>query len=166
MSAPVVAVIDIGSNSMKVPLATRRDSGFIEALKTHTVDARISAGISQAVPRLSEEGMARGLSAIQELLALAAPPWCGRGGLFLARPRWSGGPPRRRVWLGGGRPGGGFAPPLAGGGALGGAPAVRVVGSAGRWFFSLSFSFCSRYFFPPGAAFLAALAGIKDTKFS
>ena len=73
MSAPVVAVIDIGSNSIKVLVATRRDSGFIEALKTHTVDARISAGISQAVPRLSEEGMARGLSAIQELLALAAP---------------------------------------------------------------------------------------------
>ena len=117
---------------------------------------------SVAAPRIRGRAAAR----LRALLALAAPPWRGRGGLFLARPRWSGGPPRRRVWLGGGRPGGGFAPPLAGGGALGGPPAVRVVGSAGRWFFSLSFSFCSRYFFPPGAAFLAALAGIKDTKFS
>jgi exopolyphosphatase / guanosine-5'-triphosphate,3'-diphosphate pyrophosphatase len=73
MSAPVVAVIDIGSNSIKILVATRREDGRIEALKTHTVDARISAGISQAVPRLSEDGMARGLAAIQELLALADP---------------------------------------------------------------------------------------------
>jgi exopolyphosphatase / guanosine-5'-triphosphate,3'-diphosphate pyrophosphatase len=73
MSAPVVAVIDIGSNSIKVLVATRCADGRIEALKTRTVDSRISAGISQAVPRLSDEGMARGLAAIQELLALAAP---------------------------------------------------------------------------------------------
>jgi exopolyphosphatase / guanosine-5'-triphosphate,3'-diphosphate pyrophosphatase len=72
-STPVAAVIDIGSNSIKILVATRRDDGRIEALKAHTLDARISAGISQAVPHLSEEGMARGLSAIQELLALAAP---------------------------------------------------------------------------------------------
>ena len=70
---PVVAVIDIGSNSIKVLVATRRDDGVIEALKTQTIDARISAGISQAEPRLSEDGMARGLAAIQELLATAAP---------------------------------------------------------------------------------------------
>ena len=37
-----------------------------------TLDARISAGISQATPRLSEEGMARGLAAVKELLADAA----------------------------------------------------------------------------------------------
>ena len=72
-AAPVVAVIDIGSNSIKILVATRRDDGAIEALKSHTLDARISAGINQAIPRLSDEGMARGLSAIQELLALAAP---------------------------------------------------------------------------------------------
>ncbi len=71
--SPVVAVIDIGSNSIKVLVATRRDGGRIEALKTHTIDARISAGISQTVPRLSEEGMSRGLAAIHDLLALAAP---------------------------------------------------------------------------------------------
>jgi exopolyphosphatase/guanosine-5'-triphosphate,3'-diphosphate pyrophosphatase len=70
---PVAAVIDIGSNSIKILVATRRGDGTLEALKTHTIDARISAGISQAIPRLSEEGMVRGLSAIQELLALAAP---------------------------------------------------------------------------------------------
>ncbi len=70
---PVVAVIDIGSNSIKILVATRREDGCIEALKTHTIDTRISAGISQAVPRLSEEGMINGLAAINELLALAAP---------------------------------------------------------------------------------------------
>ena len=70
---PVVAVIDIDSNSIKILVTTRRVDGVIEALKTQTIDARISAGISQAEPRLSEDGMARGLSAIQELLATAAP---------------------------------------------------------------------------------------------
>ncbi len=71
-SAPV-AVIDIGSNSIKVLVARRRADGRIEQLKNKTLDCRISAGISAAHPRLAEEGMARGLAAIQELLALAAP---------------------------------------------------------------------------------------------
>ena len=68
---PVAAVIDIGSNSIKILVATREDDGRIVALKTHTLDARISAGISQVIPLLSEDGMARGLAAIQELLAVA-----------------------------------------------------------------------------------------------
>lgn len=73
MSSPVVAVIDIGSNSIKILVATRRAEGRIEALKTHTIDARISAGISKDEPRLGEEGMARGLAAIKDLLAMAEP---------------------------------------------------------------------------------------------
>jgi len=73
MSSPVAAVIDIGSNSIKVLVATKRDDGRIEALKTHTIDARISAGISQAEPRLSADGMSRGLAAIRDLLAISAP---------------------------------------------------------------------------------------------
>ncbi|HSI07014.1 MAG: Ppx/GppA phosphatase family protein [Rariglobus sp.] len=73
MSSPIAAVIDIGSNSIKILVATREADGRIVALKTQTLEARISAGISQAVPRLSEEGMARGLAAIQELLAIAEP---------------------------------------------------------------------------------------------
>src|SRR5262245_15760732 len=72
MSSPV-AVIDIGSNSIKILVARRAADGRIEPLKIRTIDARISAGISQANPRLSEDGMARGLAAIQELLAEAAP---------------------------------------------------------------------------------------------
>lgn len=67
-----VAIIDIGSNSIKILVAARTDSGQLEALKTKTLDVRISAGISQANPELSEDGMRRGLAAIQELLADAA----------------------------------------------------------------------------------------------
>lgn len=68
-----VAVLDIGSNSIKILVATRRPDGQLEALTAHTIDARISAGISKVRPRLAEEGMTRGLAAIQELLAHAAP---------------------------------------------------------------------------------------------
>lgn len=68
-----VAVIDIGSNSIKVLVAARDDAAGLRALASRTIDARISAGISQAEPVLAEEGMARGLAAIQELLVTAAP---------------------------------------------------------------------------------------------
>lgn len=71
-SAPV-AVVDIGSNSIKVLVARRAADGRVEQLKNKTLDCRISAGISAATPRLAEDGMQRGLDAIRELLALAAP---------------------------------------------------------------------------------------------
>ena len=70
---PPVAVIDIGSNSIKVLIAARAPDGSVATLKTRTIDARISAGISKSDPRLSEEGMTRGLDAIRALLADAAP---------------------------------------------------------------------------------------------
>jgi exopolyphosphatase / guanosine-5'-triphosphate,3'-diphosphate pyrophosphatase len=65
----VVAVVDIGSNSIKVLVAQRLTDGTIAPLKTRTIDARISAGISKSIPRLSDDGMTRGLDAIRELLA-------------------------------------------------------------------------------------------------
>jgi len=68
-----VAVIDIGSNSIKVLVAARDAAGTVSALTSRTIDARISAGISQAEPRLSAAGMAAGLTAIRELLVHAAP---------------------------------------------------------------------------------------------
>jgi exopolyphosphatase/guanosine-5'-triphosphate,3'-diphosphate pyrophosphatase len=67
-----VAVIDIGSNSIKSLVASRDAGGGIVALKSETIDARISAGIGQMRPRLSEDGMQRGLAAIRELLQDAA----------------------------------------------------------------------------------------------
>ncbi len=68
MSA-AVAVIDIGSNSIKVLVVQRSPEGRLTALKTRTIEARISAGISKQNPRLSDEGMNRGAEAIRELLA-------------------------------------------------------------------------------------------------
>jgi exopolyphosphatase/guanosine-5'-triphosphate,3'-diphosphate pyrophosphatase len=73
MNSPVVAVIDIGSNSIKVLVATRAADGGVQPRKIRTIDARISAGLSRAAPRLSEDGMARGLEAIQSLLGDVAP---------------------------------------------------------------------------------------------
>lgn len=68
-----VAVLDIGSNSIKILIAARGEGGGVRALGTKTLDARISAGISRDQPRLADEGMARGLTAIGELLDFAAP---------------------------------------------------------------------------------------------
>jgi len=69
---PSAAVIDIGSNSIKLLVAARPERGPLVALKSRTLDARISAGISQTPPRLAEAGMTAGLGAIRELLADAA----------------------------------------------------------------------------------------------
>jgi exopolyphosphatase/guanosine-5'-triphosphate,3'-diphosphate pyrophosphatase len=68
MSVPV-AVVDIGSNSIKILVAVRRADGSVHPLHTRSIDARISAGISRADPHLSAAGMARGLDAIVSLLA-------------------------------------------------------------------------------------------------
>lgn len=72
MTAATAAVLDIGSNSIKILVATRHSDGRLEGRFSRTIDARISAGISRAEPRLSAEGIARGLAAIRELLADAA----------------------------------------------------------------------------------------------
>jgi exopolyphosphatase / guanosine-5'-triphosphate,3'-diphosphate pyrophosphatase len=67
-----VAVIDIGSNSIKLLVAERGPDRRPAARLSRTIEARISAGISQARPRLSAPGMARGLAAVRALLADAA----------------------------------------------------------------------------------------------
>lgn len=72
MASPV-AVIDIGSNSIKLLVAARAADGGIETLHWRTVDARISAGISRKKPDLKPENIERGIAAIQELLADSAP---------------------------------------------------------------------------------------------
>ena len=70
---PSVAVIDIGSNSIKALVAERAPDGSVGALGVKTLDARISAGISRETPKLSDEGIARGIGAIRELLDFIAP---------------------------------------------------------------------------------------------
>jgi exopolyphosphatase / guanosine-5'-triphosphate,3'-diphosphate pyrophosphatase len=69
---PRVAVIDIGSNSIKVLVVARAPTGQYRVLKNRTLDARIGAGISEDKPKLSEEGMTRGLGAIRELVSEVA----------------------------------------------------------------------------------------------
>ncbi len=68
MSSGPVAVIDIGSNSIKALVAVRSAEGRITALKVLSHDARISAGISNRTPSLSEPGIERGVEAIRALL--------------------------------------------------------------------------------------------------
>jgi exopolyphosphatase / guanosine-5'-triphosphate,3'-diphosphate pyrophosphatase len=68
-----VAVIDIGSNSIKALVAARAADGTLASRHTQTVDARISAGISQAPPQLSEDGMSAGVEAVRTLVAGIAP---------------------------------------------------------------------------------------------
>jgi exopolyphosphatase/guanosine-5'-triphosphate,3'-diphosphate pyrophosphatase len=70
---PSVAVIDIGSNTIKLLVAARNDGGRLIERATRTIDTRIGAGISQKPPRLAEAGMAAGAAAIRDLLATAAP---------------------------------------------------------------------------------------------
>ncbi len=78
MSSAPVAVIDIGSNSIKLLVAVRDSAGAVTALHTRTLEARISAGISHANPVLSEDGMRRGLEAVRTLLVDAATFAAGR----------------------------------------------------------------------------------------
>jgi exopolyphosphatase/guanosine-5'-triphosphate,3'-diphosphate pyrophosphatase len=73
MSSGRVAIIDIGSNSIKILVAERASDGSVTAVFNKTLDARISAGISHAHPRLSEENMVRGLTAIGDLINATEP---------------------------------------------------------------------------------------------
>ena len=67
--APVGAVIEIGSNSIKLLVATYRER--VTALEEVVLESRISAGIGGATPRLSEEGMRRGEASIMKLIERA-----------------------------------------------------------------------------------------------
>jgi len=78
MGMPPVAVIDIGSNSIKCLVAERDAAGKLHPVAYKTLDARISAGISRSDPRLAEASMQRGVEAIRELLALTAEHRPGR----------------------------------------------------------------------------------------
>ncbi len=63
------AVIDIGSNSIKALVASRIEAtGKLDILMEKSLDARISAGIGEAVPVLLAEGIRSGVMAVVELL--------------------------------------------------------------------------------------------------
>lgn len=64
-----VAVIDIGSNSIKLLVARQGPiSGNIETIFTKTIKSRIGTGIGKRAPQLAKEAMAAGCKAIAELI--------------------------------------------------------------------------------------------------
>lgn len=70
MSGPV-AVIDAGSNSIKLLVAQKGLRGGIETLFSETYETRISDGISRELPRLELQAMIKGCDTIMELVRLA-----------------------------------------------------------------------------------------------
>ena len=71
-SSEIVAVIDVGSNSIKLLVARCGNTpDSAETLFTETIETRISAGISQARPCLTEAAMQAGCQTITELVGLA-----------------------------------------------------------------------------------------------
>lgn len=65
--SPVVAVIDVGSNSIKSLVAARSAEGGVLVVDEHTLETRISAGISREAPELVEASMQQGTEAIAAL---------------------------------------------------------------------------------------------------
>ncbi|MEY3609036.1 MAG: hypothetical protein RLZZ447_1824 [Verrucomicrobiota bacterium] len=65
-----VAVIDVGSNTIKL-LVARRAPGGSERVHARTLEARIGTGLGRGRPQLSPESMARGTDAIRTLAAEA-----------------------------------------------------------------------------------------------
>lgn len=70
MSEPV-AVIDVGSNSIKLLVASPAAERAVEPLFTETIETRISEGISRTLPELAESAMEEGCQTIFELVHLA-----------------------------------------------------------------------------------------------
>ena len=66
-----VAVIDMGSNSIKLLVARLEADGRIESLLTETVEKRISGGISKELPQLSPDAMRMAVETVSELVELA-----------------------------------------------------------------------------------------------
>jgi exopolyphosphatase/guanosine-5'-triphosphate,3'-diphosphate pyrophosphatase len=62
------AVVDVGSNSIKLLVADGLPAGGITEVLSKTLEARIGTGIGSAEPSLSEQGMERGIAAIGELV--------------------------------------------------------------------------------------------------
>ena len=65
------AVVDVGSNSIKLLVADRGPEGRPAEVAYQTLEVRISKGIGSGRPRLGDQGMERGVEAITSLLARA-----------------------------------------------------------------------------------------------
>ncbi|KAF0096369.1 MAG: Ppx/GppA phosphatase [Puniceicoccaceae bacterium 5H] len=62
-----VAVIDVGSNTIKTLVGVRGSHGRVESLFEHTLEVRISQGISGHPPRLQPDRIAAGIDAVVTL---------------------------------------------------------------------------------------------------
>ena len=71
MAAMRVAVIDIGSNTIKLLVAARSAGGGIETVHYAVEEARIGRGLGGARPVLDTDSMSRGSGAVERLLAVA-----------------------------------------------------------------------------------------------
>ena len=68
----IVAVIDVGSNSIKLLVARAgAKSNSLETLFSETIETRISGGISSKLPSLDKDAIAAGTATIVELHSLA-----------------------------------------------------------------------------------------------
>ena len=65
------AVLDVGSNSIKLLVADIRPDGCLVEIRSQTLEVRISAGIGSGRPRLGAEGIQRGVAAIANLASEA-----------------------------------------------------------------------------------------------
>src|ERR1035438_9767941 len=66
-----VAVVDIGSNSIKLLVAARAPGGPLVEVATRTLDVRISGGIGSDRPRLGRQAMEQGVAAVAGLVSEA-----------------------------------------------------------------------------------------------
>jgi exopolyphosphatase/guanosine-5'-triphosphate,3'-diphosphate pyrophosphatase len=75
MSASVLAVVDIGSNSIKLLVAAPGPPGGPElrVLFQEALETRISGGLGKDKSSLSEAGLAAGVQAVSRLLEMARP---------------------------------------------------------------------------------------------
>lgn len=70
IASPTVAVIDIGSNTIKGLVAKRNEHGLLESIEQRTLDSRISDGISGSSMHLTDDAIAAGLEAVTELMSM------------------------------------------------------------------------------------------------
>jgi exopolyphosphatase / guanosine-5'-triphosphate,3'-diphosphate pyrophosphatase len=68
VSSPV-AVVDIGSNSIKLLVAARATAGRLVELAQRTEETRIGTGITDTPPRLRDDAIERGVASVRLLLA-------------------------------------------------------------------------------------------------
>ncbi|MBK8475845.1 MAG: phosphatase [Opitutaceae bacterium] len=66
-----VAVIDIGSNTIKLLVAARSATGGIDTVNFAVEEARIGRGLGAERPTLTDKSIARGIAAVSRLVALA-----------------------------------------------------------------------------------------------